>query len=87
MSESKQNGAVDAITKDFTETSKNKPGFGKTVKLDFGSDGVIIIDGTGDKIAISKAFCHHLLLTEKDVVATLRCNIVEFVDEIKASET
>lgn len=53
MSESKQNGAVDTITKDFTETSKNKPGFGKTVKLDFGSDGVIIIDGTGDKIAIS----------------------------------
>jgi len=47
------NDAVAAITKDFGETSKNKPGFGKTVKLDFGADGVILIDGTGKNIAIS----------------------------------
>lgn len=47
------NDSVATITKDFSETSKNKPGFGKTVKLDFGSDGVILIDGTGDHISIS----------------------------------
>ena len=47
------NDAVATITKDFSETSKNKPGFGKTVKLDFGADGVILIDGTGQNISIS----------------------------------
>ena len=46
------NDAVATITKDFSETSKNKPGFGKTVKLDFGADGVTI-DGTGQNISIS----------------------------------
>ena len=30
-----------------------KGGFGKKVKLDFGADGVIMIDGTGKEIAIS----------------------------------
>jgi putative sterol carrier protein len=52
MSATQNSDAVMAITKDFTETSKNKPGFGKVVKLDFGSEGVVIIDGTGANIAI-----------------------------------
>jgi putative sterol carrier protein len=53
MAKSKPTTAVTTITKDFTETSKEKTGFGKKVKLDFGTDGVIMIDGTGKKIAIS----------------------------------
>ena len=53
MAQSKPTAAVEAITKDFTETSKKKEGFGKKVKLDFGADGVIMIDGTGKEIAIS----------------------------------
>ena len=53
MADVKPNSAVTTITKDFKETSKSKPGFGKTVKLDFGADGIIIIDGTGKTIAIS----------------------------------
>jgi putative sterol carrier protein len=53
MAKSKPTTAVTTITKDFTETSKEKAGFGKKVKLDFGTDGVIMIDGTGKKIAIS----------------------------------
>ena len=44
---------VQTITKDFTETSKDKPGFGKTVKLDFGSEGTILIDGTTKSITVS----------------------------------
>ncbi len=53
MAKSKPTTAVTTITKDFTETSKEKAGFGKKVKLDFGADGVIMIDGTGKKITIS----------------------------------
>ena len=53
MSEENSSDAIAVITKDFTETSKGKPGFGKTVKLDFGQEGIILIDGTGKNIAIS----------------------------------
>jgi putative sterol carrier protein len=53
MSESKSNDAIAVITKDFQETSKGKSGFGKKVKLDFGQEGIILIDGTGKDIAIS----------------------------------
>jgi putative sterol carrier protein len=53
VTNAKPNGAVETITKDFKETSKQKAGFGKTVKLDFGNDGVVFIDGTGKKIVIS----------------------------------
>lgn len=53
MSDTKTNATVATITKDFAETSKEKPGFGKTVKLDFGADGVILIDGTSKLITIS----------------------------------
>lgn len=44
---------IEVITHDFKTTSKDKVGFGKKVKLDFGSDGTILIDGTGKHIAIS----------------------------------
>lgn len=53
MTTTQNSDAVTAITKDFKETSKQKPGFGKVVKLDFGSEGVVVIDGTGKEIMIS----------------------------------